>query len=274
MPEIAYYPGCSLLSIARDINEILFDVFREFGFSLKEVEDWNCCGSSSAHNINPDVSKRLAWRILAKSTPFKEILVICPNCYYRLKEGLYALRFSSNQEEFYSFFGCEPPLDIKIVHFLEFLSRLDWSSFPILKLKNLKLAPYYGCSLFSPSHLSSEVLRMGILEGILKKLGAEVILWRYATQCCGTYLSVVRPDLITEIISQFMLESQKKGIEALVTPCVMCQFNIEIRCKTTKTVPVFHLIEIVALSLRKIEKKCLKHHFIDPVPLLEEKGLI
>ena len=60
MTELSYYPGCSLASTARENNESLIYLFRHLGFELIELEDWNCCGSSSAHSINTDIAFDLA----------------------------------------------------------------------------------------------------------------------------------------------------------------------------------------------------------------------
>ncbi|MGD9878378.1 heterodisulfide reductase-related iron-sulfur binding cluster, partial [Desulfococcus sp.] len=50
--EIAYYPGCSLKQ-----SSALYDIqsrriFSELGVELKEIEDWNCCGATSAGKVD------------------------------------------------------------------------------------------------------------------------------------------------------------------------------------------------------------------------------
>lgn len=44
---------------AKENNESLIHFFQRMGIDLVEIEDWNCCGSSSAHSIDAEVSERL-----------------------------------------------------------------------------------------------------------------------------------------------------------------------------------------------------------------------
>ena len=50
--QLAYYPGCSLQQ-----SSALYDVqsrriFSELGAELVEIEDWNCCGATSAGKVD------------------------------------------------------------------------------------------------------------------------------------------------------------------------------------------------------------------------------
>ena len=47
--EISDFPGCSLATSARENNHSLQIFCKKFGVNLVERKDWNCCGSSSAH---------------------------------------------------------------------------------------------------------------------------------------------------------------------------------------------------------------------------------
>ncbi len=48
--EYSYYPGCSLHSTGREFNDSVQAVFNALKIGLVELEDWNCCGASSAHS--------------------------------------------------------------------------------------------------------------------------------------------------------------------------------------------------------------------------------
>jgi heterodisulfide reductase subunit B len=60
MTDISYFPGCSLATSARENNLSLIEVARHLGYNLVELEDWNCCGSSSTHSIKGDLAFQLA----------------------------------------------------------------------------------------------------------------------------------------------------------------------------------------------------------------------
>ncbi|MDP1762012.1 MAG: heterodisulfide reductase-related iron-sulfur binding cluster, partial [Deltaproteobacteria bacterium] len=49
LTDLSYFPGCSLESSARESNISLMEAAGILGLNLIELEDWNCCGSSSAN---------------------------------------------------------------------------------------------------------------------------------------------------------------------------------------------------------------------------------
>ena len=49
--DFSYFPGCSLATTAAESNLSLMQAARILGFNLIELEDWNCCGSSSTQTM-------------------------------------------------------------------------------------------------------------------------------------------------------------------------------------------------------------------------------
>ena len=47
--KYAYYPGCSLETSAMEYDMSLHAVCEKLGIELIELEDWCCCGATSAH---------------------------------------------------------------------------------------------------------------------------------------------------------------------------------------------------------------------------------
>ncbi len=47
MKDYIYYPGCSLKGNSKHYEESILPVFKELGFPLEELEDWNCCGATA-----------------------------------------------------------------------------------------------------------------------------------------------------------------------------------------------------------------------------------
>ena len=62
--DLAYYPGCTLSSTAREIDEALHQVCNRLDINLSALPDWNCCGSSSIHAVRPQLAVSLAARNL------------------------------------------------------------------------------------------------------------------------------------------------------------------------------------------------------------------
>ena len=63
--DLTYYPGCSLKTTSQENNASLIYLFEHLGYNLIELEDWNCCGSSSAHSIDTELAFDLASRNLS-----------------------------------------------------------------------------------------------------------------------------------------------------------------------------------------------------------------
>ena len=58
-----------MATTAQESNLSLLKMFNKIGFNLVELEDWNCCGSTSAHNIDSQVA--LAVRTKGRSSSQK-----------------------------------------------------------------------------------------------------------------------------------------------------------------------------------------------------------
>ena len=52
MSKYLLYPGCSMETSAKAYNDSLIAVAKPMGLELEEIDDWNCCGASSAHSLN------------------------------------------------------------------------------------------------------------------------------------------------------------------------------------------------------------------------------
>ena len=65
MKEISYYPGCSLHGTAGEYDDSIRGVSNLLDIQLHELEDWTCCGASSAHCTDEGLAIDLAARNLA-----------------------------------------------------------------------------------------------------------------------------------------------------------------------------------------------------------------
>jgi len=55
----------------------------------------------------------------------------------------------------------------------------------------------------------------------------------------------------------------------------MCHLNLEIRCTLDHPIPVLHFSELLSMALGGGDKKSwFPRHIVDPVPLLEKRGLL
>jgi heterodisulfide reductase subunit B2 len=122
--DISYFPGCSLASTAKENNEALKRVFHHLGYNWIELDDWNCCGSSSGHSINPELGIELAARNLSLAPEGRPLLVACPSCFIRLRQAhLHIREDAALREQFENHWGRPFDPDLQIIHFFELLER-------------------------------------------------------------------------------------------------------------------------------------------------------
>ncbi len=277
--DISYFPGCSLITSARENNLSLISFCRNIGFNLKELDDWNCCGSSSAHSINSDLAFDLAARNLSLVQPGNSLLVACPSCLLRLRHAHIHLKNNEKARDRFEKTWKKPvDANLEIIHFFELLAGKDMRDFASEhgnRLKKLRFVPYYGCMLARPPEMRNEKNYHGLMEKALSVLGAEPLRWAYISRCCGTFLSVVRPDVVTPMVNEIVSGAADAGADCIVTACAMCHMNLEVRCSLKQKVPVLHFSEILSLSLGAEDySNWFSRHLVDPRPVLKAKEII
>jgi heterodisulfide reductase subunit B len=279
LTDISYYPGCSLVSSARESNVSLIEAAGRLGLNLIELEDWNCCGSSSAKILDPEIAFSLAVRNLSLAPPDRPLMAMCPRCLYHLREA--HLRLKQEPETLRAQerrWGRPISLDLEVVHFLEVLVRLGPARLQqglVRDLNGLKFVPYYGCTVFRPPTLRQGTYYQGELGNVLTKLGGVAFTRALTHRCCGSFLTAARADVVTPLVNEIMDSAVATGAECLVTSCAMCQLNLEVRCTWEPRLPIFHFSEILALALgAKDYEGWFTRHLVDPRPLLKARSLI
>ncbi|MDW7674591.1 MAG: heterodisulfide reductase-related iron-sulfur binding cluster, partial [Bacillota bacterium] len=160
--KYAYYPGCSLNSTGVEYNISSKAIAKHFGVELKEIDDWNCCGASAAHNTNHLLSLALPARNLAiAEKQGLDIAVPCAACYSRLKASKLAVQQSAatkatiNDIIEMDYQGSKDVFSmIDVVHNGIGLNKIRESV--QIPLEGLKVASYYGCLLVRPKHLAMD----------------------------------------------------------------------------------------------------------------------
>src|SRR4030042_1905847 len=96
--KVSYYPGCSLDGTAKEYGESSEAVCKMLGIELKELNDWNCCGSSSAHVVSDFLAVSLPVRNLEIADKVGlDLIVPCAACYQRLKMAEKRLKAGNRQ---------------------------------------------------------------------------------------------------------------------------------------------------------------------------------
>lgn len=253
--KMAYYPGCSLHGTAADYNDSILEICETLDIELVEIQDWNCCGASSAHMTNHEIAMRLSMRnlLLAHDDP-SDILIPCPACFQRLKGADKALKEDADYwdvEEYSPKFS--------LVHISTFLSRPEVLQKLQEKMSQpvgeLKVACYYGCLSLRPQHITDAPRHEmpTTLEDIVTAVGAKPVNWSHRTECCSGSLTMTRPDIAQKLVGDIVEAAKRGGANAMVTDCPMCQANVESRQLDINPegphLPVYYATELITAAL-------------------------
>lgn len=282
--KLNYYPGCSLHGTAHDYDIGIKAVFRHLGIDLVELEDWNCCGASSAHIMRPRAAMQLPARnLFIASKSDGPLLTPCAACFHRLRLCQDHLKEHPEDHP-----RSDAATNVDVVHINEMLLSDE-----ILKkirtkiarpLEGLKVVPYYGCLTVRPpramKHPNPENPKE--MDSLLRIMGANAVDWSYKTDCCGGSLAMTRPDVVRRLSGILFEAAREAGGEILVTDCPMCQANLDTRqreiereTKTRYQIPVVYITELLAIAMNVPGTgSWWRKHIVDPVPLFRNRGWV
>lgn len=281
--KVSYYPGCSLHGTAKEYDQSVRSVSRALGIDLEEIEDWSCCGASSAHNTNFKLSIALPARdLITAEKKAQDVMVPCAACFNRLKTTEHHLchdpKLKAEIEEivggrYQGSVAIRNPIDI----IANDIGLGELAAKVVKPLAGLKPVSYYGCLLLRPP----EVCRFDnaenpvLLDKILNVLGAEARPWSFKTDCCGGSLTISKTAIVTTMVDKLMKMAREAGANCVVTACPVCTANLDMRPSAGKELPIFYFTELAALAMgQEGTEGWWKLHRTDPRPLLQGLGLI
>lgn len=290
MKTIPYFPGCTLTNKAKGLNDTAKECLKILGFKLKELDNWYCCQANFS-TLTDNLMNHLApVRTLAAARKEGEhLVVLCSTCYYVLKRvSLLIEKDEEKRKTVFDFLEEEYKGPVKVIHFLELIR--DEIGFEKVKeackvsLKNLAVAPYYGCQLLRPfKELAfDDPFAPTIFEQFLQSLGAQVIDFPFKTECCGSFLVTSESRAVEDCVSKILGYARKNGAEIITSSCPLCNFNLDwsqkalaSKNKRFRKTPVFYLTELMALALGvKISPDIWSEHIVDPLLILKKKGYL
>ena len=279
MTAIGYYPGCSLHGTGRELDQSIRALSEVAGAQLKEVDDWNCCGATAAHNLSHDLAVALPYRVLAlvEEQGLKEVLAPCAACFSRLKGTAVRLARSADLvAKMQELTGHNYHGGVAILSIIEYVNRLlagglkDKLTSP---LKGLKVAPYYGCLLARGEDIivGDNAEQPTGMEAAIRAAGAEPVAWNFAVECCGGGFSMSKTEAVVDLSNAILSDAEAAGAQAIVAGCPMCHSNLDMRQQTINAaglgnhdLPILYLSELVGLAAGVEPKRLgLDRHFVD-----------
>jgi heterodisulfide reductase subunit B len=298
MTRITYYPGCSLKSTAKYFEDSTIAISRSLGIELVEPERWNCCGTVHAltsddvmHHLAPIRNMiRVEELVKQEQVDNKKLVTLCAMCYNTLKRANQAFNKDKDKRQKIREVMYKEDVEysgkVEILHLLEILKENEWERIrEITKnpLKNLKIAPYYGCLLLRPRGIGIDNTDSPtIMEDMFMALGAEVIDFSHKQKCCGSYNTVHMKDVVIDLAYNILNQAIEANADVVATACPLCEYNlgpiqnlIHEKYPKFKTIPILYFTQLMAIAFGLNEEEIgLSGNQPDPIPVLLEKGLI
>jgi heterodisulfide reductase subunit B2 len=289
--ELAYYPGCSLKASSEIYDVQCKRVLSAIGINLHELDDWNCCGATSASKMDDFLAIAMPARNLgiADASEYAELVIPCSACYSRMLVAQKVLESDSSLlDEINGELSNKVIGRTKILSILEAIQPVvnsgDLAKRLTKKLEGLKPACYYGCMQTRFPYgvpVPDDVENPQGMETILETLGATPLDWSYKTDCCGASAAVNDNDTSVMLMSKIMKDAIARQANCFVTTCPMCQLNLDayqekVRASygIAQSMPVYFITELIGVAVGlPPEDLGVDRHFVDAMVLLRELNL-
>ncbi|NLG65068.1 MAG: heterodisulfide reductase subunit B [Actinobacteria bacterium] len=262
MTRLAYYPGCSLRSTARELDRSFRASAAALGLALEEIPRWECCGTTAAHTASRLLAAALPANELAKvpaDMGLNAIATPCAACFSRFVTTRHELREDEQlRREVEIVVGRPVPTDIAVLNLIDVYHDVVGLAALRAKvtrpLRGLRIAAYYGCLLTRPpaATLAEDPEYPTRMDAVLGALDAEPVAWSGKTDCCGASLALCDRTVVIALARKIVANARACGAQAIATACPLCQLNLDtcqadIRAsdQTWASIPVFYLSQLV-----------------------------
>lgn len=241
--QYAFYPGCSSQKGASASNFLtsIGLMCDKLDVQLNEIPDWNCCGASIGYAEGGELP-RLAVNarnlsLVEQHLPGQDMVSGCPACWLSSRETVERLRDSDSllaeTNEALAQAGLHLKNEVRARHMVEVLVEdvgFEAMKAPVVKrLEGLKVAGYVGCQTNRPFGIAGESFEdPRYLDKMVETVGADPVAYDQKITCCGGALAFSEPDKSQKQIRDIVESAYDHGADVIVTPCQLCQANVEV----------------------------------------------
>ena len=262
--KLTLYPGCTLEGTSSGFADSLYRVLEVLEQPVKELDEWSCCGATSAHALDHEFHLGLTLRNLwlAEQQGYKEILAPCAACYHRLVSS--NNEFKNDQttlDTINELTGLDYQGRIRVRNILDYFVNFVGTDLinkhAANPLSGLSVACYYGC-------LNTRIPRMqpydsvdypNSMDEIVQSLGAKTVDWSYKAECCGAGLGVTTERVSAKLVANILKDAVAKDVDCIVVACPMCHVNLDTkqekirsRFQISKPLPVYYITQLMGLA--------------------------
>ncbi len=264
--KISYYPGCTLKSKAKNLEEAAIASLAALGVEVEELPRWNCCGA--VHSLADDdlihYVAPVRDLVRAMQQGSQKLVTLCSMCYNTLARANLIMRDDEVKRKTINDFMTEEPDyhgEVEVVHFLNLIrDEVGWDKVREkvkAPLTGMKIAPYYGCTLLRPRSVAIEPPEsQELFRDFLTALGATPVEFAGSSVCCGSYQILASPEASKDIAGKIIAWATKAGADALALSCPLCEFNLGKKQpelietgRIPGAVPTYYFTQLLAIAL-------------------------
>ncbi len=272
--EYSFYPGCSSQKGASGSNyQVSVDTMCDvLDIKLNDIPDWNCCSASIGYAGGGELPRlALSARNLALSeqaNPDQDVVATCAACWLATRETKERLldddSLMNETNEALAAAGLKVEAKQDVRHMVEVLIEdfgYDGLAQHVKKpLEGIKIAGYVGCQTNRPFGIAGESFENPkYLDKLVETMGAEPVEnYDKKVSCCGGALAFSEPEKSQALIKDIIESAYDGGAEMIVTPCPVCQMNVEVyqdqinaKYKTKFEMPVVYYSQLMSVAYGK-----------------------
>ena len=242
--EYSFYPGCSSQRSSSSSNYLksVETMCEELDIKLNTIPDWNCCSASIGYCGGGELPRlALSARNLALSeqhNPGQDVVATCAACWLATRETQERLEndddLMAETNQALAEAGLEFKNENNIRHMVEVLIEDfgydELGSHVTKPLEGVKIAGYVGCQTNRPFGIEGESFENPkYLDKFITTMGAEAVEnYDKKVSCCGGALAFSEPEKSQALIKDIIEAAYDGGADMIVTPCPVCQMNVEV----------------------------------------------
>ena len=276
--EYMFYPGCTAEDLASGSNYMtsVNAMCEVLDIQLNEIPDWNCCGASVGY-VGGGELPRLALNarnlaLAEQEHPEQDVVATCAACWLNARETRERLEeddaLMREANEALAQAGLKYEAKQEVRHMVEVLIEdigyEEMGSHVKKPLDGLKIAGYVGCQTNRPFGITGESYENPkYLDKFIETMGAEPVeKYDKKVSCCGGGLAFSETEKAQALIKDIIESAYDGGADMIVTPCPVCQMNVEVyqdqinqKYKTKFKMPVVYYSTLMTVAYGKSAKE-------------------
>ena len=253
----SYYPGCTLKTKGKALDQSARACAEALGFTLNELPEWQCCGA-----VYPQTTDEIATRLssvralMSAKEQGRDLVTLCSACHHVIKRVNGDMQHNEDiKNKVNRYLKTEIPYEgeTNVLHYLEVLrDRIGFDKIAAAvknPLTGKKIGAYYGCMLLRPGKemQMDDPENPTILEDFIRALGAEPVYYAQRNECCGGYQTLENKPQAQNRATTVVDNAVTCGAEMLITACPLCLYNLAHNAENP--LPVVYFTELLAQAL-------------------------